>query len=246
MSGTSSFFDSRAPVYDALRPQDEAWWRRFEALVQQGDLRGRRVLDIGCGTGALAAALAERELARVWGVEPSPEMLAVARSRGPRGLGLKAGRAEELPFKDGWFERTVMCLVAHLVDRPRAFAEARRVLAPEGRNVVATFDHGHFERHWAAPYFPSLPAVDRARFPTRDQLEHELVAAGFVAVGVQRLDDVTTIDRQTALEKLRGGHISTFALLDPDEVREGVARAERELPETVEIRLEQLIVVASR
>ena len=66
MNSTSSFFDARASVYDTLRPQDGAWWRRFEALVREGDLRGRRVLDIGCGTGALAAALVERESARVW------------------------------------------------------------------------------------------------------------------------------------------------------------------------------------
>ena len=70
MSETRDFFDRRAGVYDALRPQDGAWWRRFEALVREGDLRGRRVLDVGCGTGAVAAALADTAHARVWGVEP--------------------------------------------------------------------------------------------------------------------------------------------------------------------------------
>lgn len=246
MNSTSSFFDARASVYDALRPQDGAWWRRFEALVREGDLRGRRVLDIGCGTGALAAALVERESARVWGVDPSTEMLAVARAREVRGLGLKTGRAEELPFKDGWFERAVMCLVVHLVDRPRSFAEALRVLAPEGRLALATFDDTHFDRHWAARFFPSLPTVDRERFPTREQLEQELGAAGFAGVRAVRLQDTETITREAALAKLHSGHISTFALLDSDEVQEGVGRAERELPEFVEVRLEQLIVVGSR
>ena len=41
---------------------------------------------------------------------------------------VKVAPAERLPFKDGWFERAVMWLVVHLVDRPQAFAEARRVL----------------------------------------------------------------------------------------------------------------------
>ena len=55
-----------------------------------------------------------------------------------------------------------------------------------------------------------------------------------------------TIPRETALRRLRGRHISTFALLDPEEVRAGIERAERELPDPVEVRLEQLLVVATR
>ena len=95
------------------------------------------MLDIGCGTGRFLAQLAE--VAKAWGVDPSPEMLEVARARAGS-AGVKLGSAEELPFKDGWFERATMWLVAHLVDRPRAFGEAARVLEPGGRFAVATFD----------------------------------------------------------------------------------------------------------
>ena len=242
----SSLFHARARAYDALRPQDAAWWRRFEVLVTEADLRGRRVLDVGCGTGALAAALAERASARVWGVDPSPEMLAVARERVPRGVGLKRGRAESLPFTAGWFERVVMSLVIHLVDRPSAFAEVRRVLGAGGLAAIVSFHEQHFERYWAAPFFPSLAAVDRARFPTAAELEQQLRNGGFTDVRVTRWADVGVIDRATALDRLRGRHISTFDLLDPDEVREGIARAERELPDDVEVRLEQLLAIAHR
>ena len=243
---TERYFDARASVYDTLRPQDGAWWRRLEALVREGDLRGRRVLDIGCGTGAVAAALSETASARVWGVEPSAEMLAVARRTAPRGVGLKQGRAEALPFTDGWFERAVMCLVVHLVDRPLALREAERVLVPGGRLAIATFDQSHFDTWWAARFFPSLPDVDRARFPSREALETELRAAGFETVAVVPLTDTGTIDRETALAKLRGRHISTFALLDPDEVTRGIEQAERELPVTVETTLRQLLVIGER
>jgi SAM-dependent methyltransferase len=239
-------FGPRAASYDRLRPQDEAWWERFRALVAQGDLRGRRVLDVGCGTGALAAALAEHAQARVWGVEASPEMLAVARARVPRGVGLRLGRAEALPFRDRWFERVVFSLVLHLVDRPAALAEAHRVLGADGRVAIATFSHGHFDRWWAAPFFPSLPDVDRARFPSEEELVNELAGAGFEDVLVTPLTASTTIDRATALAKLRGRHISTFDLLDEAEIEQGIARAERELPARVEIELGQLVVTAHR
>ena len=243
---TREFFASSAERYDELRPLRESWWRRFDVLVEEGDLRGRRVLDVGCGTGALTTALAERVAARVWGVEPSEEMIAVARRRASRTVGLKQGRAETLPFRDAWFERVVMTLVVHLVDRPTAFAEALRVLVPGGRLMIATFAHEHFETYWARSFFPSLAAVDRARFPSERELRDELAEAGFTPVRIVPLRDAETVDRATALERLRGRHISTFALLDPEEVRAGIEQAERELPDEVEVLLDQLVVVADK
>jgi 2-polyprenyl-3-methyl-5-hydroxy-6-metoxy-1,4-benzoquinol methylase len=68
-------FDARAVRYEELRPVDANWWEVFEALVRLGDLRGARVLEIGCGTGRLSEALAERELARVWAIDASPVMV---------------------------------------------------------------------------------------------------------------------------------------------------------------------------
>jgi len=245
VADTSAFFDSRAGVYDALRPQDDAWWARFEAMVRLGDLRGRRVLDVGCGTGALLAALAEHANAKVWGVEPSDEMRSVAKTRLPRGVGLRAGSAESLPFREAWFERVTFSLVVHLVDRPAAFAEAARVLAPGGRIVVATFDHDHFDTYWAATYFPSIPQIDRARFPTEEGLAAELRAAGLDAVVSERLSSRHTITREHALERIHGRNISTFHLLDAAEIEAGSARAETDLPAEVEVRLEQLVVAAA-
>lgn len=244
MTGGSPDFDARAPFYDALRPPDAAWWRLFDVLVDQGDLRGRKVLDVGCGTGRLLQALHERAYAKAWGVDASEEMLRVARASLPTTIGLRPGTAEELPFRAGWFERLTMSLVVHLVDRPRAFAEAHRVLTHDGRLVIATFAPAHFDDHWLSPWFPSLEALDRARFPTGDELHDELLEAGFEDVIAVPVGSAETIDRETALTRIRGRHISTFDLLPPDEVRLGTARAERELPETVQVRLDWLVVTA--
>ena len=108
------------------------------------------MLDIGCGTGRAAEALVERG-SRVWGVEPEPEMAALARERVST---VKVAPAEQLPFKDGWFERALMWLVVHLVDRPRAFAEAARVLGPDGRLAIGSFHPLHFERYWLKRVLP--------------------------------------------------------------------------------------------
>jgi SAM-dependent methyltransferase len=213
----------------------------FDTLTREGDLAGRRVLDVGCGTGRLAAVLSERS--RVWGVDPSPEMLDVARRRAPN-VRFKQAAVETLPFKDGWFERATMWLVVHLVDRAAAFTELRRVLAPGGMLAIASFDPAYFGVFWLRDYFPSMETIDRARFPTADDLNVELPAAGFERPRLERLSLRGTISREDGLRKIRGRHIATFDLISEEEYAAGLERAERELTERIDYREEWLVAVA--
>ncbi|HET7571874.1 MAG TPA: methyltransferase domain-containing protein [Gaiellaceae bacterium] len=234
-------FGARAARYDELRPPDENWWQLFETLVREGDLRGRRVLEVGCGTGLLAAALAARAAARVWAVDAEPRMVALAKSRG---VAAKEAAAESLPFKDGWFERAVLRLVVHLLDRGRALPELRRVLAPGGRVAIATFDRSHFDGWWLNRIFPAVRELDLRRFPEPGQLCAELREAGFAATRVVRVSQRRELTRAEALARVHGRHISSFDLLTADELAEGTARAERELPDRVEVRLEWALALA--
>jgi ubiquinone/menaquinone biosynthesis C-methylase UbiE len=180
----------------------------------------------------------------VWAVDPSPEMLEIARARAPRAVRFKQAGAEQLPFKAGWFERALMTLVVHVLDRPRAFGELRRVLGPGGRLVFATFDPAHLHAYWLNRYFPSILEIDLARFAPADVLLGELRGAGFAEARALRHSRRKRIDRETALERIRGRHISSFDLLPEDEIEAGLARAEDELPDEVEYGLEWLVVVA--
>src|SRR6185437_11601055 len=126
----------------------------------------------------------------------------------------------------------------------RALAEFRRVLGAGGSLSLATFAPEHFAGFWLNGLFPSLEAIDRARFPTPQELDVDIQAARFSTVRFVRLSQSRVTDRETALARIRGRHISTFDLLDEDEIHAGTERAERELPERVEYRLEWLIAVA--
>jgi ubiquinone/menaquinone biosynthesis C-methylase UbiE len=211
-------------------------------VEREADLVSRRVLDVGCGTGRLEAALAGR--AKVWGVDAEPAMLEVARSNAPEAT-FKEARAESLPFKDGWFERVVMWLSSHLLEHEQAFAEARRVLGAQGRLAIVTFDPSYFDAFWLNELFPTMERVDRDRFATAPELEAELLAAGFSGVDVLRHSQRGSHTRAEALERIRERHISTFDLISDEEYEAGLARAERELPEEVEYAIEWLIVMAA-
>jgi len=237
-------FGRRAHDYDRVRPVDANWWEVFELVVGEGDLHGRRVLDCGCGTGRLSRALAESAGARVWGIDPEPEMIRVARANVPAAVVLEVGCAEDLPYPDASFERAVLWLVCHLVDRAASFRELGRVLGGDGSLVVVTFDPAHFSGFWLNELFPSLEAIDRARFPSRDDLADELHGAGFANVRFRRLSQHGSLSREVALERIESRHISTFDLLDPAEVRAGTERGREELPSTVEYGIEWLIAFA--
>ncbi len=104
-----------------------------------GDLRGRRVLDVGCGTGLHLRLFADAGAAGV-GLEPSWEMLQRARERlAGGGAYLVRGRAEALPFRDGAFDVvTMITSLEFATDARAALAEASRVC--RRRVVVAALN----------------------------------------------------------------------------------------------------------
>jgi ubiquinone/menaquinone biosynthesis C-methylase UbiE len=198
-------------------------------LAVLGDFR--RLVDVGCGTGRFAAFAKARRGGRVWGVDPAPEMLRRARARPDAGgIGWKQASAERLPFTDGWFDAAHMHLVVHtLPDRPAALAEIARVLMPCGRMAVATFAMEHFQRFFLNPYFPSIAAIDGARFPEPAILTEELGVVGFREAAVERISQPVSAEPRDVLERVRGRYISTLHLLPAAEYAEGLARLERDV-----------------
>ncbi|MFE1836702.1 class I SAM-dependent methyltransferase [Streptomyces sviceus] len=118
-----------------------AYYERPAMLALAGEVAGRRILDAGCGSGPLFAALRDRG-ALVSGFDASAGMLELARRRLGDSADLQvAALGNSLPYPDHTFDDVVASLVLHYLEdwRP-TLAELRRVLKPGGR-LIASVDH---------------------------------------------------------------------------------------------------------
>lgn len=139
--------DQQNPVVDEYsrlaEDYDSRWSFYVDATTRETMARlsvgpTDRVLDVGCGTGALLHQLARiYPQAQLAGVDPVPEMLAVARRRLPPSVDLRKGWAERLPFADGCFDVVVSCNMFHYIRKPiAALNEMGRVLRSGGALVI--------------------------------------------------------------------------------------------------------------
>jgi SAM-dependent methyltransferase len=110
--------------------------RTYELLQVE---RGSRMVDVGCGAGTAVAELAALGADAV-GIDAAPEAVAFARELHP-GCRFEVGDAQQLPFPDQSLDGYRAEKLYHALDDPdKACAEARRVLAPGGRIVLAGQD----------------------------------------------------------------------------------------------------------
>jgi ubiquinone/menaquinone biosynthesis C-methylase UbiE len=133
---------SPAEIYDAFFvPALFEQWGPVVAAAAHVE-PGNRVLDVACGTGALALVVAEQvgPGGYVLGLDANPEMLAVAR-RKPAPIEWVEGQAEALPLPDDGFDAAVSQFgFMFFHDRAAALREMMRVLHPGGRLAVAVCD----------------------------------------------------------------------------------------------------------
>jgi ubiquinone/menaquinone biosynthesis C-methylase UbiE len=133
-------YDSFADSYDTENTSSllNAYYDRPAMIRLAGDVRGRRILDAGCGSGPLTAELRDRG-ALMAGFDGSPAMVRLARRRLGDDVPLHvADLARPLPFADDSFDDVVCSLVLHyLEDWDAPLSEVRRVLKPGGRLILS-------------------------------------------------------------------------------------------------------------
>jgi SAM-dependent methyltransferase len=195
--------------------------RKMDALTLIRDtfapLPGKRILDIGCGPGALAKRLVEAGAA-VTGIDPGEAALAKARAAVPAAR-FEAASGEALPFPDASFDGAVLLNALHHVPDPAAaLAEAARVLAPGGALVVV-------EPLAAGSFFDALRPIEdetAVRAAAQDAIAAALDEGAFTC----RRD--VTVDRRESFASL-DAFLARVSAVDP--ARADTIRARRPVVE---------------
>jgi SAM-dependent methyltransferase len=147
---------------------------------------GRRLADIGGGTGNYSRALRDEGWEPVV-IDREPTMLAQAAAKG---LETIAGDAQRLPLDDASVDAAMLVsMLHHVEDQAAALAEARRVLRPGGRLALMVFTREDLADQWYADYFPSTLAWMTESHATLGELLAGLPGARRIEVVYRDLED---------------------------------------------------------
>lgn len=158
---------------------------------------GDRVLDVGCGPGALTTELVMRLGAgSVAAVDPSESFVAAARGRHP-GVDVRRAAADALPYSDRVFDAAFAQLVVHFMPDPVAsLREMARVTRPEGVVAECVWDHAGertpVSMYWRAARDLGLSTRDESALP--GAREGHLVEL-FEASGLRHVEDTVLVAR---------------------------------------------------
>ncbi len=207
----------------------------LERLIELGTLtRESSVLEIGCGTGNYIRAIAEETGAMCQGVDPSREMLRIARGEpgqpddGRDGVAFVEAAAERLPLPDQLFDLAFSVdVIHHVQQREEAAREAFRMLKPSGVMVIVSESEDDIvHRTPQVTYFPETIDVELHRYPTIGVIQRELADAGFIVADAISVSMPHTVDH---LGPYCDKAFSSLHLIPDAAFAAGMARMERDL-----------------
>jgi ubiquinone/menaquinone biosynthesis C-methylase UbiE len=202
----------------------EVWRTAISRYVQPESTT--RVLDLGCGTGRFASAIADWFSTDVVGIEPSAEMLRAAGEQPHPQVGYAQGRAEDLPLPDETCDWAwLSTVVHHFEDLPRAARELRRVVRRRGAVLIRSwFAGGEDVVHFR--YWPGARRIAES-FPTVSDVA-EAFAAGFGIEALESIPQVSASSLREGYERLRLRADTTLQGLSDEEFAEGLRRLKAE------------------
>jgi SAM-dependent methyltransferase len=197
-------FDRWAASYELSQLQGVLYGPVHDAVLQYAQLHSPRpgtVLDVGCGTGRLAARLGSAyRHAHVVGVDASTGMIREAVTAPARqGVRFAGSAAEQLPFGDSVFDLVVATLsVSHWSDKAAALAEISRVMTPDAILVAA-------DVYPAGKSRPAIRLPRRGRPRAHDELPALVAAGGLRIENIEPIRSVASIASAVLVAARRRG-----------------------------------------
>jgi ubiquinone/menaquinone biosynthesis C-methylase UbiE len=221
--------------YDRARdhgPEALALW--MAAIASR--IRGRsvkRILDLGCGTGRFAQALAGQFDAKVIGIDPSVKMLSIARGK-PHDARVQyaEGRAEAIPLERASVDMVFTSMTFHhFTDRLLAARECRRVLRDGGTLFVRAATREQIDSYAYVPFIPVTRALHEQVLPRLIDVRSTFEDAAFRHVASELITQTIAPTWQAYAEKLAAGGDSVLARVSAAELEAGLDRVRRHATE---------------
>lgn|GEM_PF-1271169 len=212
-------YSGQAKHYDRTRSASPSVLKVLREALRGAP--GRRLADIGGGTGNYALALASEGWEPIV-VDRSPEMLAYAAAKG---LDTLEADAQRLPFDDESFDAvTMISMLHHVEDRGAALAQARRILGAGGVLVLMGFAGEDADDLWILDYFPCSRPWMADTHPPRAAFLAELPTATLDTFRFEDMADASlaalSADPKLVLRAAENGQTSYFERLWRDHPRE--------------------------
>lgn len=217
--GSPAPYDSVSNAYDVTRRPDARLTEAIQELLRPE--RGKKYLDLGCGTGNYLAEFAARGYAMT-GLDLSEGMLRVAREKSPSSDFICAP-AEKMPLSSQSIAGAFSCLAVHHFENLDAMAcEVHRVLERDARFVIFTTEPSQTRTFWLNEYFGELMGSTEYLMPPVTRLVTVLQRAGFRPVNVSTWDIP-----EDMVDLFLYGAKHQPALYLRDDVRQGITRFRR-------------------
>jgi ubiquinone/menaquinone biosynthesis C-methylase UbiE len=212
-------------TYDDYRAYPDSLIKKIIALGSIS--RGKKVLDLGCGTGNIASQLQKAIKVDVIGVDASFAMLKVAKGKSVEVICADIDNAP-LPFRNGSFDTVMVAYVIHQIKNLKfLLSECYRVLR-DGALVLLTSSHKQIENQHPVikDFFPSFIDIDKGRFPDIQQIDYLLNSLGLKDIKHREMIVENIPIDYEYLQKVKNRYVSTYYLIPQSEFETGVKQLE--------------------
>jgi len=212
-------------IYDSYRSYPDDVIKR---IIRLGRIsRGKKVLDLGCGTGNVARQIRSTIDADLIGVDVSMDMLNVASSKSLVVVCSDIDN-QHLPFRDSSFDVVIGAYVIHQIKNLNFLLSECYRLLWGGTLILLTSSHMQIEEQHPIirEFFPSYVDIDKSRFPDIGRIDSLLESLGFKDIKHQEVTVSNIPINYEYLQKVKNKYVSTYQLIPENEFESGIARLE--------------------
>jgi ubiquinone/menaquinone biosynthesis C-methylase UbiE len=197
----------------------------LDAIAANVSAPHKAILDLGCGEGRFCSPLARRFNCRVYAIDPSEKMLAIAKdkNRAPDQIEFLLGSAGSIPLPNHAVSLVFMSMVYHHLDEVAGMvSEVRRVLTSRGYVVIRNATREDILRNDLFGFFPGAKEIELQRMPDERDVILSFEARGFQVVDTRTIDQVFAHSYLDFYQKVSQRGLSALRLIPESDFEAGL------------------------